>query len=97
MKQKMAAIVTIIIFIVALIIISYAESHYTRQAHVVYLDDCTDTITVQDDTLNIWKFYGDTESFTQNENVTLRMYNNYTDLDITDDEIIKIERRNYND
>lgn len=94
MKQRMAAAMTIIIFITAFLVINYSESHYTRQAHVVYLDDCTDTITIQDDTLNIWEFYGDTESFSPNENVTLKMYNNYTDLDITDDEIIKIERRN---
>ena len=94
MKKIMAAAAPILIFIMALCFINYTESHYERTGYVSYIDDCTDIITITDTTGNMWDVNVDTECYNKNDKVILKMYTNFTDFNITDDEVIDIERRN---
>ena len=78
------------IIIISFVIINNIETHYNRKGFVSYIDRCNDIVEVEDTTGNVWKWEGDTERFNVGDNVVLKMFNNCTDLEIEDDEILKI-------
>lgn len=77
-----------ILFIVLPGIGGYIETHYTREAKVVSIEN--EIIVVEDKIGMLWEFEGD--SFEINDDVKMKMFNNYTDETIKDDEIISIKR-----
>ena len=81
-----------LLFVVCFVSFSYIESHYTRKGKVIELDKCNDVIAVEDVTGNIWEFFGDTEKYNVNDNVKMRMFTNYTDETIEDDEILSVKK-----
>lgn len=65
----------------------YIETHYTREARVVKAK--AEIVIVEDKCGNEWAFEG--EGFEIGQKVTLKMFNNYTDSNIEDDEIIGVK------
>jgi len=85
------AITTIIITVIMLTMFyasTWIESHYTREATVIKVND--NIVTVVDDTNNFWSFEG--TEFNVNDKVTMTMDSMNTDLNIYDDEIINVEK-----
>ncbi len=74
--------IAIITFVIALFYFSaWIESHYTRKATVIKIEN--NVVTVIDDSNNIWDFEG--ENFYINDEVELLMNNSQTDCYIFDD------------
>lgn len=59
------------------------ETHYNRTGTVVDVEN--GIVSVADKSLNIWEFEGD--GFEVGQKVTMKMFNNYTENDMTDDVI----------
>lgn len=68
-------------------IAGYIENHYTREATVICVNE--DEIIVNDKTGNKWAFYG--TDYTEGDTVKMKMFTNYTDSNIYDDEIIDVK------
>jgi len=77
-----------LLFIVCFVWFSYIESHYTRKGEIVELDECMDIVVIEDTTGNLWECFDDTEKFNVGDKVIVKMFTNYTDDKIEDDEII---------
>lgn len=60
------------------------ETHYTRQAVVTSIEE--DEIVVLDNSDHVWTFEGD--GYKVGDKVILKMFTNYTDDNIYDDEIV---------
>lgn len=89
-KRTITTITMMMIIIILFVIINNIETHYNRKGFVSYIDRCNDVVEIEDTTGNVWEWEGDTERFNVGDNVVLKMYNNCTDLEIKDDEILKI-------
>lgn len=63
------------------------QTHYTRDCIVIEVTD--DYVMVKDKQHNYWKFVGD--GFEIGQVVRLTFYNNHTDTDLIDDEIVDVE------
>lgn len=82
-----------ILFVLACFVFcGYIENHYTRKATVYTVEN--NIITFIDEQGNYWKWEEEEESFVTGESVKLRMFNNYTINEITDDVIIKVVKTN---
>ena len=68
-------------------IVGSVENHYTREAEVIAIEG--QTVVVVDETDNIWEFEG--EGFVRGDIVKMKMFTNFTDSDIHDDEIINVK------
>ena len=80
---------SIIGFIIgALLIGGYIDTHYTREATVVKINE--DEIVVEDSIQHHWSFYG--EDYKIGDKIKMTMFNNYTDSNIYDDKIIKVKK-----
>ena len=90
MKTTFQCICLTILFLVSFFSINYIESHYSRYATVTYLNECMDEVELTDNTGNIWIWCDDTEKYTIGDYYQMKMYNNYTDFDITDDVILTV-------
>ena len=78
----------LVVLFTSLTICGYYETHYTREADVMEVKG--DTIVVVDwFSGNSWEFYGD--GYKVGDEVKMKMFNNYTDNDITDDEILDVK------
>lgn len=77
-------IVVFNLFVVLPGIAGYIENHYTREATVICVND--DEVVVDDTTGNEWCFYG--TGYTEGDTVKMKMFTNYTDSNIYDDEIV---------
>ena len=86
-KEFVLGIFIICLMIGALLIGSYIDTHYIREATIV--DVVSDEIVVIDEFGNEWSFIGD--GYKVNDNVTLVIYNNTTMNTTVDDEIIDIK------
>ena len=89
-KRTITTTMMITMIVILFVIINITETHYNRKGFVSYIDRCNDVITIEDVTGNVWEWEGDTERFNVGDNVVLKMFNNCTDLEIKDDEILKI-------
>lgn len=63
------------------------ETHYSRQAVVTSVKE--NEIVVLDNSDHVWAFEGD--GYKVGDKVTLKMFTNYTDDNIYDDEIISVK------
>ena len=88
MKKTLAAAAVIIIFVLCQGIIGNYETHYTREVYVTEVDG--DKITTEDNGGNLWEFYSN-EEYTIGQKLKLKMFTNYTDNDIYDDEVLDVQ------
>ena len=82
-------VITIIVMITVIVMYGYCawhETHYTRDAIVIEIED--NTIVVVDTTDNVWEFEG--TNYKINDNVKMVMNTMHTDSNIYDDEIEKV-------
>ena len=86
-KEFVLGMFIICLMIGALLIGSYIDTYYTREAIIV--DVVSDEVVVVDEFGNKWSFIGD--GYKVNDNVTLVIYNNTTMNTTVDDEIIDIK------
>lgn len=88
MKKMIALTLVFVLFILAIGWAGNLEHYYTRRGCEV-ISVWGDYVRVEDRQGNIWAFYG--EGFKDGEKVNLRMFNNYTERDCSDDEIVKVK------
>ena len=92
MKEKIEdtviGILLIGVFIFIMGVAGYIETHYTREATVVKINE--DEIIVEDSIQHHWVFYG--EDYKIGDKIKMTMFNNYTDSNIYDDKIIKVKK-----
>jgi predicted amino acid racemase len=65
-------------------VIGYSQTNYTRKDCIVIEVDCIE-VTAKDKSGHIWTFLTDCGDYSVGDVVTLEMYNNHTDGNITDD------------
>lgn len=82
--KKFYSYLFILIAILTLCICGRIENYYNRKAVVIKVNQ--DLVTVKDLSGYIWEFEG--SDYREGDNLTLRMFNNYTVSDITDDIIL---------
>lgn len=90
------ALVTMIIvgaLVGAMSVCSYIETHYTREDCVIVGVDGK-SVDVEDRTGNVWSYEAEDEVPSVGETVLLKMFTNYTDSNIYDDEIIEVVMHN---
>lgn len=89
--NMIAKVVRTIIGIVAFLsVLGWAgnlETHYSRQAVITAVKG--NEVVVLDNTDNVWAFKGD--GYKVGDEVTLKMFTNYTDDNIYDDEIVSVK------
>ncbi len=94
MKKRfyLTSVAVVMFFVVVLVVCSIIESRYTREGRVICVDG--EVITIEDTTGNIWEWEREEQEkeYKVNENIKMKMFNNYTDNVIEDDEIMRIKR-----
>jgi hypothetical protein len=91
-KRTKEILMEIIVFLIITIVIGLAghiETHYTRKDCVV-VEVEQGLMTVLDTTGNEWCYYMDSDALSTGTKVDLKMFTNYTDNAIEDDEIVKV-------
>ena len=92
MKEKIEdtviGILLIGVFIFIMGVAGYIETHYTREATVIKINE--DEIVVEDSIHHHWVFYG--KDYKIGDKIKMTMFNNYTDSNIYDDKIIKVKK-----
>ena len=88
MKNIIKTIIIVFIILIVLSIVNNYNTHYVRYGTVYSVNN--DTITIKDEQGHLWDFIG--SDYKLNDNVRMKMHTNYTDNNITDDKIIKIEK-----
>lgn len=83
-------IMILAVFVLPSGVAGYFETHYTRDALVTSVNG--NTVLAVDTTDNIWCF--ESAGFRKGDSVTLKMFTNYTDSIITDDEVINVKLNN---
>ena len=85
---------TIAIFLIVIVgptIIGYIETHYTREDCVI-VNIVNDEVIVKDKGDRLWSFYITEDSELEvNDIIDVKMFTNYTDDNIDDDEIVDIK------
>lgn len=87
-KRLVRTTTTLAIMLSLILLSSYNESHYKRQATVDTID--SNVVTFIDSCGYTWTATN-VDNITEGQTVTLKMYTNNTNNIITDDEIVKIE------
>lgn len=87
-KRIVGSIVITTMFVVLLLVCSWYETHYIREAKVIQVDN--EIVSVIDKTNNVWQFYRNKEDIKINDQVKLIMDTMNTDTIITDDVIIQV-------
>ena len=67
--------------------ISYSDTHYNRDAEIVKVSGST--VTAMDNCGYTWRFEAD--DLAVNDIVVLKMFNNHTDNNIYDDEVVDVK------
>jgi hypothetical protein len=85
---------TVAIFLIVMVgpaIIGHIETHYTREDCVV-VNIVDDEVIVKDKGDRLWSFYITEDSELEiNDIIDVKMFTNYTDDNIDDDEIVDIK------
>ena len=85
---------TVAIFLIVMVgpaIIGHIETHYTREDCVV-VNIVDDEVIVKDKGNRLWSFYITEDNELEiNDIIDVKMFTNYTDNNIDDDEIIDIK------
>ena len=87
-KNILGFIIIVLLLIVAPSVAGNIETHYTKEAVVINIKN-NDEVVVMDEQNEIWSFYG--KSYLIGEKVKLVMFNNYTENNIYDDEIVNVK------
>ena len=87
-KRVVISIIVTTMFVVLFLVCSWYETHYTREAKVIQIDN--EIVSVIDKTNNVWQFYRNKEDVKINDQVKLIMDTMNTDTIITDDTIIQV-------
>lgn len=87
MKNTIAGILAIILFLIIPGVAGYTDTHYTMTCKVIEIRG--ERVTVEDKTKNVWEFFGD--GFAKGDEIKVTFYNNTTDSTRMDDEIVKTE------
>lgn len=87
-KTTFQALFIFSIFFIAPGIAGNIETHYNRIGIVTATDNMR--VVVEDSTGNIWEFEGD--DFAKGDKVIMKMFTNYTDDNIHDDEIEAVQK-----
>lgn len=77
------------VFVVLPSIAGYITTYYPREAIVTNIDKNSEKITVVDTSNNEWSFYG--TEYAKEDAVEIKMFTNYTDSNICDDEIVNVK------
>lgn len=88
MKRMMSFVIAGLLFIGAPAFAGNIETHYMRTAEVTSVNGSS--VTVLDNSDHYWIFEGD--GYAEGDKVNLKMFTNYTDDNIYDDEIISIKK-----
>lgn len=83
--KEVKDIITLIVILAICCLLSWYETHYTKEATVYLVQD--DIVKVVDDSNNYWEF--ESEGFHEGDKVEMLMDTMHT-LDIHDDEIQKV-------
>ena len=87
-------LVTVAMFLIVMVgpaIIGHIETHYTREDCVV-VNIVDDEVIVKDKGDRLWSFYITEDSELEvNDIIDVKMFTNYTDNNIDDDEIVDIK------
>lgn len=86
-KESAIAIVMLLMFLALIGRVGYWETHYTEDATVIAATE--QTVTVEDDRGQVWKFYGD--GYEVGDRVHLHIDNNETDNTMTDDKVVSVK------
>lgn len=86
---KIKGIAIFLVFIGLLAIVGYSETHYSQNARVRAV--IADEVRLETEDGNLWVCYAD--GFHSGDHVKVTFYNNRTDLEIEDDEIVKIQKK----
>ena len=94
MIKKASVFCLIVLLFISFLFCSYFESHYTREAKVCRVEE--NVIIFTDTQGNFWECEKeeDGDSFIMGESVKLKMFNNYTINESTDDVITKVIKMN---
>ena len=94
MNKKTSIFCLIVLLFVSFLFCSYFESHYTREVKVCRVEQ--DIIIFTDTQGNFWEWEKkeNGDSFIMGESVKLKMFNNYTINESTDDVITKVVKMN---
>lgn len=87
MKNIIIGIISIIVIVLLIGKIGYAETHYSIFGEVISIDN--NEMLICDEEGEVW-MYDIVNNLTIGDKVKLVMWNNTTDLDIYDDEIKEI-------
>lgn len=92
-RERIQAILVVMMLFAMLCACSYVEHHYTRKDCVV-VEVEQRLVTVEDKAGHQWCYYMDSEDYADvprvGDVVDLKMYTNITDNTIYDDEIVKV-------
>ena len=88
--KTVKVVLGVVIFISILLILAYSETHYTRTGFVKRKAVTLNDYYFYDSTGNVWVFSTD-EKLNSDMTVEVKMFNNCTTDDITDDMIIDYE------
>lgn len=68
----------------------YIETHYSREMEVY--DKEGNILILEDNQGNLWEYETENNDYRLGQKYKVKMFNNYTDNTIYDDEIIRIEK-----
>ena len=94
MKNFLETIASIILgtvlFVIMPGIVGYVECHYTKEDCTII--EITEDYAIAVDTYgNEWSWYIDGTDLELGDTVDLKMYNNHTEYDIYDDEVVSVD------
>lgn len=88
MKKFIVCLAFIGVIFLTMLSANYAETHYFKKAEVMTV--VGNSVSIEDENGDRWLFYG--KGFKRGDKVRVIMYNNHTDLNIYDDEIVKVKK-----
>lgn len=90
-KGTLGLSIFLLVFIIIPSVVGGLETRYNRYGTVIEVN--TEETLIEDKTGNIWAIYTEEKTnFKVGDEVKMRMYNNYTDNKINDDEILKVKK-----
>ena len=81
--------VTFILFVVLPSIAGYISTYYNREAVITYVNENNEKVVANDTSNNEWVFFG--TGYTEGDTIKMKMFTNYTNSNINDDEIINVK------
>lgn len=86
MKHRVKVIAIVIVIIIMYALVSYIDTHYTREAIVTNVEQSL--VTATDDDGNMWQFKA--TDMCEGECIKMTMHNNHTIMNY-DDEVVNVK------